>query len=587
MKSKSESTRQLSLGFLGAAIFTALFHGAPAIAQNVKEFIVRLQNSSPGIQQVGHSNISGTAIVGGFKMATGAGNGKVLTSDASGAASWQSVGSFLLPFVGTGSAPVNQNLFSVTNTGAGDAIYGLANGTNAQGVKGSNNATSGFAYGVWGTTQSPGGSGVRGTNLATSGGSGVIGQGDTASGIGVSGSGYIGGNFETSHTNGAGVQGAASALSGVTRGVIGVTASVSAGACGVHGIAGNTSGEAYGVVGQAMSSVGVGVHGTSPYVGVRGTGFTGVEGFGSSIGLYGDGDNYGVIGAGAVYGVDGGSDTGVGAHGQSVSGIGVQGISSTNTGVLGRIEAGGFGVKGEASSASAYAVHGSNTATTGGAFAGYFTSSGTDARGVYGLATSSTGLTYGTLGQSNSASGGYGVWGLANASTGWSVWAQGRLGASGTKSFCIDHPLDPENKYLLHYSSESPTPQNFYSGNVTTDASGKAWVTLPDYFAEVNTNFKYQLTVVDDNESNTFVQAKVGRKIQGNTFLVMTSAPQVEVSWRIEADRNDLWVRKHGAPDVQEKNEYTRGTYLEPELYGLPKERGTFYARLKSRSNKH
>jgi hypothetical protein len=47
--------------------------------------------------------------------------------------------------------------------------------------------------------------------------------------------------------------------------------------------------------------------------------------------------------------------------------------------------------------------------------------------------------------------------------------------------FKIDHPLDPENKYLSHSFVESPDMMNIYNGNVVTDASGYATVTLPDY----------------------------------------------------------------------------------------------------------
>jgi hypothetical protein len=35
---------------------------------------------------------------------------------------------------------------------------------------------------------------------------------------------------------------------------------------------------------------------------------------------------------------------------------------------------------------------------------------------------------------------------------GYGVYSLGRLGASGPKSFRIDHPDDPESRYLLHYS---------------------------------------------------------------------------------------------------------------------------------------
>ncbi len=42
------------------------------------------------------------------------------------------------------------------------------------------------------------------------------------------------------------------------------------------------------------------------------------------------------------------------------------------------------------------------------------------------------------------------------------VFATGDLGASGTKPFIIDHPLDPENKMLRHFALESNEVLNVY-----------------------------------------------------------------------------------------------------------------------------
>lgn len=185
--------------------------------------------------------------------------------------------------------------------------------------------------------------------------------------------------------------------------------------------------------------------------------------------------------------------------------------------------------------------------------------------GIYGIATTSSGINYGVFGTTNSSI------------NGWGVYAIGRLGASGTKAFRIDHPLDPENKYLMHYCAEGPEPKNIYDGTVTTDARGRAWVHLPDYFAKINKDPLYQLTVVDDSEGPGFVQVKVARKIRGNQFLIMTSAPNVEVNWEVKATRNDLWMQKYGAPVEVEKDESERGKFQHPELYGLPAERGSAY----------
>lgn len=212
---------------------------------------------------------------------------------------------------------------------------------------------------------------------------------------------------------------------------------------------------------------------------------------------------------------------------------------------------------------------------------------------MYGLAMATTGMTTGAYGKSNSSSGRgvfgwgsavgatdtpYGVRGQASTGTnGFAVYADGDMGASGVKPFRIDHPDDPANKYLLHYSTESPFPQNFYNGNAITDGNGYAWVELPEYFGEINTNFKYVLTIVDDDDSDGFVQAKISKKIKGNRFQIRTSAPNVEVSWRVDADRNDLRVRTHRPTDVRDKTGPEKGKYQNPEYYGLPTSMGLDY----------
>jgi trimeric autotransporter adhesin len=114
----------------------------------------------------------------------------------------------------------------------------------------------------------------------------------------------------------------------------------------------------------------------------------------------------------------------------------------------------------------------------------------------------------------------------------------GAFTASGAKSFTIDHPLDPENMVLRHAAAESNEVINFYSGNVTTDAAGKATVGLPAYFEAINKDYRYQLTVI-----GTFAQAIVSREVADNRFEITTSQPNVKVSWEVKGVRNDQYMR--------------------------------------------
>lgn len=242
---------------------------------------------------------------------------------------------------------------------------------------------------------------------------------------------------------------------------------------------------------------------------------------------------YGVAKAtgGTTHGVFGASNSsvGYGVYGQSVNSVGVYGDAFGSTGIN-------------------YGVEGFSASTSG--------------RGVYGVATAASGTTYAVRGYNPNAAG-------------YAIYAAGDLGCSGTKSFVIDHPFDPENKYLKHYCAEGPEPRNVYQGSVLTDRRGYAWVELPSYFSEINKDPLYQLTVIDD--SDDFVMAKVTKRIEGNRFQIRTSKPHVEVCWRVDAVRNDAWVRKHGAPVEVEKDELERGKYQHPDLYDQPAHRSIDY----------
>jgi len=134
-------------------------------------------------------------------------------------------------------------------------------------------------------------------------------------------------------------------------------------------------------------------------------------------------------------------------------------------------------------------------------------------------------------------------------------------------SFKIDHPLDPANKYLYHSFVESPDMMNIYNGNVTTDSTGLATVTMPDWFEALNRDFRYQLTVIGQ-----FAQAIVGRKMSDSKFTIKTDKPNVEVSWQVTGVRQDAWANAHRIPTEETKDAVERGHYLHPELFGQPEE---------------
>jgi hypothetical protein len=177
------------------------------------------------------------------------------------------------------------------------------------------------------------------------------------------------------------------------------------------------------------------------------------------------------------------------------------------------------------------------------------------------------------------AEGGAGTNGASSGGAGYfagAVEVHGNFNVTGggTKNFKIDHPLDPENKYLYHAAIESSEVLNIYSGNVTTDENGEAVVTLPDWFEAVNRDFRYQLTVV-----GTFAQAIVADEIKSNRFTIKTNAANVKVSWQVTGIRSDAAMRKHPFKVEEDKPEGERGSYLAPEAYDQPAERSVEWAR--------
>lgn len=435
--------------------------------------------------------------------------------------------------------------------------------TTGRGVYGQATAASGVNYGLYGESASTSGIGAYG--MAINGGSGIT----------------YGGRFESATTSGRGVFGWAIAASGGTYG--GRFESDSTSGTGVFGWATASAGGTFGGRFQADSPNGVGVYGVS-----------GILGAGTSYGIYGQTNTSNGVGVFGAAPSTAGGNFGGRFETDSTSGIGVFGWATATTGttyagrfqtdsVAGRAVFGqataetgsNYGVYGQTSSTAGIGVYGQALATTGATHGVYGANSSTSGIGVFGFATAGTGTTYGVFGQSNSIS-----------ASAYGVWSQGRLGASGAKSFRIDHPEAPADKYLLHYSTESPEVLNAYSGTIVLDGTGQAVVELPPYFARINTSPRYTLTAVgapmpmlhvaqeiDEAVLRAGAEAGPGEPVPVCSFRIAGGAPGAKVSWRVEAVRHDLWMRRYGAPVEIEKENLEKGVYLHPELYGQPPSR--------------
>ena len=182
----------------------------------------------------------------------------------------------------------------------------------------------------------------------------------------------------------------------------------------------------------------------------------------------------------------------------------------------------------------------------------------------------------GIVGQALNGDNAAGVWGIS--SSGDAGLFQGNVSVTGTlsassKSFRIDDPLDPANKFLVHASVESSELKTIYDGTVTLDASGTAVVQLPDWFEALNGDFRYQLTCVGG-----YAPVYIAQRIRNNAFEIAGGAPGLEVDWQVTGVRHDPYAKAHPLRVEMEKTEKERGYYLHPELYGQPAQKGIEWA---------
>ena len=293
--------------------------------------------------------------------------------------------------------------------------------------------------------------------------------------------------------------------------------------------------------------------------------------------LSGTSNNPGLAGVHGVHtagqaAVIGTSDAGRGVLGISKSGQGVWGASDSSAAVVG-VSAKGEAFRGEGVSGvvgigkSWVGVYGETNGARNVGPAGVWGEGKQSGDGVKGVTSAVNAAGVAAFHLTNQGPGIFAQGAPAGLFNG-DVTINGRLRAS-VKSFVIDHPLDPANKYLSHCSVESPDLMNIYSGEAVTDSEGNATVALPDYFGALNCDFRYQLTVI-----GKFAQAIVASGIENNRFTIKTDQPDVKVSWQVTGIRQDPSAKAFPSSVEEEKPEAERGLFLHPEHYGHSRDRG-------------
>jgi hypothetical protein len=127
-------------------------------------------------------------------------------------------------------------------------------------------------------------------------------------------------------------------------------------------------------------------------------------------------------------------------------------------------------------------------------------------------------------------------------------------------SFKIDHPLDPDNKYLEHSFVESPDMMNLYNGIAVLDFRGEGWVELPGYFEALNRDFRYQLTAIGTSAPGLYI----AHEVIGNRFKIAGGNPGTKVSWQVTGIRHDAYADAHRIRVEEEKRGIERGHHLDP-----------------------
>jgi hypothetical protein len=132
----------------------------------------------------------------------------------------------------------------------------------------------------------------------------------------------------------------------------------------------------------------------------------------------------------------------------------------------------------------------------------------------------------------------------------------------------IDHPRDPENKYLNHFFVESDEMKNVYDGVVQLDQDGAAWVELPEWFETYNRDYRYHLTAI----GRPAPELHIAEEIAGNWFRIAGGTEGLKVSWQVTGVRQDRWAEANRVDVEEYKADEDQGRFIYPELYDAPEE---------------
>lgn len=274
----------------------------------------------------------------------------------------------------------------------------------------------------------------------------------------------------------------------------------------------------------------------------------------------------------------------VGYLGTANAGV-VGGAGSQNSaGVLGGNALGGTGVVGFSN--TGYGVEGQSAGTSGAGIRGFCPNCAgtagvsTSLAGVLGITSGTGGNANGVIGQAQgNGSGATGVWGIG-ASPAYAGYFSGNVIVTGTLiksagSFRIDHPSDPFNRYLSHSFVESDEMKNIYDGIALLDRRGEAVVEVPEWFEDLNKDFRYQLTCIGEH-----APVFIADEVRDGQFRIAGGFEGMKVSWQVTGVRHDPYAIAHPVVVEEQKPIEARGRLLHPGAYGRPEILNVDYERI-------
>ena len=119
---------------------------------------------------------------------------------------------------------------------------------------------------------------------------------------------------------------------------------------------------------------------------------------------------------------------------------------------------------------------------------------------------------------------------------------------AGSKSFKIDHPKDPYNKFLVYMSTEAPKAGIEDWGSIRL-VNGEAEVDLDISAGQMSGTFAaltQRAIVVSVNNLDSHTRVRAGRITDGK-FTIFADDPECddEVTWHVKAERADPFIKSH------------------------------------------